>query len=333
MSQVIFVSTANDIRNIPAPLRDRMEFIEISSYTPNEKYHIAKDYLIPQELEKHGLSKNEVSINKATIETIISKYTREAGVRNLRRVFSKLFRKVVKQILSDENVTKVSIGVKDLKTYLDNPIFEIDPADKENFVGISNGLAWTSVGGDILKIEAIKLKGKGDLKVTGSLGDVMKESSSISYSVVKLLIDECSLKIDEKLIPKTFKEQEENTKLDISEIYKRYDIHLHVPAGATPKDGPSAGITMALAIASVLSNRKIKADIAMTGELTLSGKVLPIGGLKEKLIAAFKAKMTKVLIPRKNFERDLDDVPQEVKDALTIKAVDTIDDVLNEALI
>ncbi|TLT00644.1 endopeptidase La [Aliarcobacter cibarius] len=333
LSQVIFVSTANDIRNIPAPLRDRMEFIEISSYTPNEKYHIAKDYLIPQELEKHGLSKNEVSINKATIETIISKYTREAGVRNLRRVFSKLFRKVVKQILSDENVTKVAIGVKDLKTYLDNPIFEIDPADKENFVGISNGLAWTSVGGDILKIEAIKLKGKGDLKVTGSLGDVMKESSSISYSVVKLLIDECSLKIDEKLIPKTFKEQEENTKLDISEIYKRYDIHLHVPAGATPKDGPSAGITMALAIASVLSNRKIKADIAMTGELTLSGKVLPIGGLKEKLIAAFKAKMTKVLIPRKNFERDLDDVPQEVKDALTIKAVDTIDDVLNEALI
>ena len=333
LSQVIFVSTANDIRNIPAPLRDRMEFIEISSYTPNEKYHIAKDYLIPQELEKHGLSKNEVSINKATIETIISKYTREAGVRNLRRVFSKLFRKVVKQILSDENVTKVSIGVKDLKTYLDNPIFEIDPADKENFVGISNGLAWTSVGGDILKIEAIKLKGKGDLKVTGSLGDVMKESSSISYSVVKLLIDEGSLKIDEKLIPKTFKEQEENTKLDISEIYKRYDIHLHVPAGATPKDGPSAGITMALAIASVLSNRKIKADIAMTGELTLSGKVLPIGGLKEKLIAAFKAKMTKVLIPRKNFERDLDDVPQEVKDALTIKAVDTIDDVLNEALI
>ena len=333
LSQVIFVSTANDIRNIPAPLKDRMEFIEISSYTPNEKYHIAKDYLIPQELEKHGLSKNEVSINKATIETIISKYTREAGVRNLRRVFSKLFRKVVKQILGDENITKVTIGVKDLKTYLDNPIFEIDPADKEDFVGITNGLAWTAVGGDILKIEAIKLKGKGDLKVTGSLGDVMKESSSISYSVVKLLIDNGSLKIDEDLIPKTFKEQEENTKLDISEVYKRYDIHLHVPAGATPKDGPSAGITMALAMASILSNRKIKADIAMTGELTLSGKVLPIGGLKEKLIAVFKAKMTKVLIPRKNFERDLDEVPHEVREALTIKAVDTIDDVLKEALI
>lgn len=333
LSQVIFVSTANDIRNIPAPLRDRMEFIEISSYTPNEKYHIAKDYLIPQELEKHGLSKSEVSISKITIEAIISKYTREAGVRNLRRVFSKLFRKVVKQILENPELQKVTISQKDLKEYLDNPIFEIDPADKENFVGITNGLAWTSVGGDILKIEAIKLKGKGELKVTGSLGDVMKESSIISYSVVKLLIDEGSLKIDESLVPKTFKEQEENTKLDVSEIYKRYDIHLHVPAGATPKDGPSAGITMALAIASVLSNRKIKADIAMTGELTLSGKVLPIGGLKEKLIAAFKAKMTKVLIPRKNFERDLDDLPQEVKDTLEIKAVDRIEEVLKEALI
>ena len=161
----------------------------------------------------------------------------------------------------------------------------------------------------------------------------MKESSSISYSVVKSLIDENILKIDENLVPKTFKEEEENSKVEISEIYKRYDIHLHVPAGATPKDGPSAGITMALAIASLLSNRKIKADIAMTGELTLSGKVLPIGGLKEKLIAAYKAKMKKVLIPRKNFDRDLDDVPQEVKDALEIKAVDKIEDVLKEALI
>lgn len=333
LSQVIFVSTANDIRRIPAPLRDRMEFIEISSYTPSEKYFIAKDYLIPQELEKHGLNKSEVSINKATIEAIIAKYTREAGVRNLRRVFSKLFRKVVKQILEDETIKKVTISQKDLKEYLDNPIFEIDPADKEDFVGITNGLAWTSVGGDILKIEAIKIKGKGILKVTGSLGDVMKESSSISFSVVKNLIDENILKIDENLIPKTFKEEEENTKVETSEIYKRYDIHLHVPAGATPKDGPSAGITMALAIASLLSNRKIKADVAMTGELTLSGKVLPIGGLKEKLIAAYKAKMTKVLIPKKNFDRDLDDIPQEVKDALEIVVVNKIEDVLKEALI
>ena len=333
LSQVIFVSTANDIRKIPAPLKDRMEFIELNSYTPNEKYHIAKDYLIPQELEKHGLKKDEVSINKATIELIIAKYTREAGVRNLRRVFSKIFRKVVKKILEDETIAKVTIGIKDLKEYLDNPIFEIEPADKVHVVGVSNGLAWTAVGGDILKIEAIKLKGKGDLKVTGNLGDVMKESSIISYSVVKHLIDNKILKIDEKDIPKTFKEKDEKELVDCSEIYKRYDIHLHIPEGATPKDGPSAGITMALALASVLSNRKIKADVAMTGELTLSGKVLPIGGLKEKLIAAYKAKIKKVLIPKKNYERDLDDIPQEVKESLEIKVVEKIEDVLKEALI
>lgn len=333
LSQVIFVSTANDARKIPAPLRDRMEFIEISSYTPEEKYHIAKDYLIPQELEKHGLKKNEVSINKATIELIISKYTREAGVRNLRRVFSKIFRKVVKQILNNENIQKVTIGTKDLKTYLDNPIFEIDPAEKKNSIGIANGLAWTAVGGDVLKIEAIKLKGKGNLSVTGNLGDVMKESSRISYSVVKVLIDKGILRIDEKIIPKSVKEEEDKEKLDCSEIYKRYDIHLHIPEGATPKDGPSAGITMALAIASILSDKAIKADVAMTGELTLSGKVLPIGGLKEKLIAAYKAKMKKALVPRKNFDRDLEEIPDEVKNAMEIKAVDTIEDVLKEALV
>ena len=333
LSQVIFVSTANDARRIPAPLRDRMEFIEISSYTPNEKYHIAKDYLIPQELEKHGLKKSEVNINKATIEMIIGKYTREAGVRNLRRVFSKLFRKVVKQILNNETIEKVTIGTKDLKAYLDNPIFEIDPADKKNSIGIANGLAWTSVGGDVLKSEAIKLKGKGTLSVTGNLGDVMKESSRISYSVVKVLIDNGTLKIDDRIIPKTPQEETDKVKIDPSEVYKRFDIHLHIPEGATPKDGPSAGITMALTMASVLSERPIKSDIAMTGELTLSGKVLPIGGLKEKLIAAHKAKMKKALIPRKNFERDLDEIPQEVKDAMEIIAVDVIEDVLKEALV
>jgi len=333
LSQVIFVSTANDARRIPAPLRDRMEFIEISSYTPNEKYHIAKDYLIPQELEKHGLKKSEVSLSKATIDTIIAKYTREAGVRNLRRVFAKLFRKAVKKIVSDETITSVAINSKNIKNFLDNPIFEIDPAEKKNSIGVANGLAWTAVGGDVLKSEAIKLKGKGSLSVTGNLGDVMKESSRISYSVVKLLIDEGKLKIDENIIPKTLKEKEEKIVLDASEVYKRFDIHLHIPEGATPKDGPSAGITMALTIASILSDREIRADICMTGELTLSGKVLPIGGLKEKLIAAFKAKMKKALIPRKNYERDLEDIPLEVRKALEIKAVDRIEDVLKEGLV
>ncbi|WP_419768373.1 endopeptidase La [Arcobacter sp.] len=332
LSQVIFVSTANDARRIPAALRDRMEFIEISSYTPNEKYHIAKDYLIPQELEKHGLKKTEISMSQTTIETIISKYTREAGVRNLRRVFSKLFRKAAKKILSKDE-SKVLINTKNIKEFLDNPIFEIDPADKKNMVGVANGLAWTAVGGDVLKIEAIKLKGKGSLVVTGNLGDVMKESSRISYSVVKVLIDEGKVKIDQNLIPKSLKEKDENVVLESSEVYKRYDIHLHIPEGATPKDGPSAGITMALTIASILSNKEIKSDICMTGELTLTGKVLPIGGLKEKLIAAFKAKMKKALIPRKNYERDLEEIPQEVKNALEIKPVDKIEDVLKEGLI
>lgn len=333
LSQAIFVATANDARRIPPALKDRMEFIEISSYTPNEKYHIAKDYLIPQELDKHGLKKSEVSLSKPTIEAIISKYTREAGVRNLRRVFSKLFRKAVKKIVTDETISKVAINTKNLKSYLDNPIFEIDPADKKNSIGVTNGLAWTAVGGDVLKTEAIKLRGKGMLSVTGNLGEVMKESSKISYSVVKVLIDNKKLLINENIIPKTAKEKEDALNIDASEVYKRYDIHLHIPEGATPKDGPSAGITMAVTIASILSEKEVKADVCMTGELTLSGKVLPIGGLKEKLIAAYKAKMTKALIPRKNYERDLEELPYEVKKSLEIKAVDTIEDVLKETLV
>ncbi|QKF81264.1 endopeptidase La [Halarcobacter ebronensis] len=333
LSQVIFVATANDARKIPAPLRDRMEFIEMSSYTPNEKFHIAKDYLIPQELEKHGLKKSEVSLSDTTIEAIISKYTREAGVRNLRRVFAKLFRKAVKQLLQNKELKKVSINTKNLVELLDNPIFEIDPADKKNSIGLTNGLAWTAVGGDVLKIEAVKLKGKGSLSVTGNMGDVMKESSKISYSVVKLLIDNKKLKINKNIIPKTPTEEAEKIALDPSEVYKRYDIHLHIPEGATPKDGPSAGITMATTIASILSEREVKSDLAMTGELTLTGKVLPIGGLKEKLIAAHKAKMKLALIPRKNYQRDLDEIPDEVKETMVIKAVDTIEDVLKEALV
>ncbi|RXJ67624.1 endopeptidase La [Halarcobacter ebronensis] len=333
LSQVIFVATANDARKIPAPLRDRMEFIEMSSYTPNEKFHIAKDYLIPQELEKHGLKKSEVSLSDTTIEAIISKYTREAGVRNLRRVFAKLFRKAVKQLLQNKELKKVSINTKNLVELLDNPIFEIDPADKKNSIGLTNGLAWTAVGGDVLKIEAVKLKGKGSLSVTGNMGDVMKESSKISYSVVKLLIDNKKLKINKNIIPKTPSEEAEKIALDPSEVYKRYDIHLHIPEGATPKDGPSAGITMATTIASILSEREVKSDVAMTGELTLTGKVLPIGGLKEKLIAAHKAKMKLALIPRKNYQRDLDEIPNEVKETMVIKAVDTIEDVLKEALV
>ncbi len=333
LSQVIFIATANDIGSIPGPLRDRMEFIFLSSYTPQEKYEIAKRYLIPQELKKHALKKSEFSITKAALEMVIENYTREAGVRNLRRRIADMIRKAVKMILTDPSINKVTVTVKNIQEFLDKPIFEIDQTDNVPTVGVVNGLAWTAVGGDVLKIETIKIKGKGGLQLTGSLGDVMKESARIALSVVKTQIDQGRLKIDQKIIPKTAKEREEKIRVEPSEVYKRYDLHIHVPEGATPKDGPSAGIAMATAIASIFSEYKVRADVAMTGELTLTGKVLPIGGLKEKLIAAYKAKMKKVLIPKKNFERDLDDIPDVVKEAVQIVPVTRVEEVLKEALI
>lgn len=333
LSKIIFVATANDVGQIPAPLRDRMEFIFLSSYTPNEKYEIAKRYLIPQELKKHGLKSSEVSISKSALEKVIENYTRESGVRNLRRRIADIFRKVAKQLLLEPSIKKISVTVKNLDEYLDKKVFEIETRDKEDIVGQVNGLAWTSVGGDVLKVEAIKIKGKGSMQITGHLGEVMKESARIALSVVKVLIDEDKLDIDENSIPKTTKETEENKKLEKSEIYKRFDLHLHVPEGATPKDGPSAGIAMATVFASILSDKKVRSDVAMTGELTLTGKVLPIGGLKEKLIAAYKAKITTALIPKKNYENDLKDIPDEVKESLKIVPVSRVEEVLKYALI
>ena len=333
LSKVVFIATANDIGYIPAPLRDRMEFIHLSSYTPQEKFQIAKKYLIPQELKKHGLKAYEVSFTKAALEKIIANFTREAGVRNLRRKIAQILRKVAKKLLLDPSIKKVSITVKNLKEYLEKEVFEIEETDKQDVVGVVNGLAWTAVGGDVLKIEAIKIKGKGLLQLTGSLGDVMKESAKIALSVVKVLIDNNKIQIPEEVIPKNEKEKEEKKTLPSSEVYRRYDLHLHVPEGATPKDGPSAGITMATAIASILSDKKVRADVAMTGELTLTGRVLPIGGLKEKMIAAYKAKIKKVIICKKNYEKDLDDIPDEVKENIKIVPVTTIEEVLKEALV
>ncbi|EOI5957826.1 endopeptidase La, partial [Campylobacter jejuni] len=321
LSKVIFIATANDISNIPAPLRDRMEFIELSSYTPSEKFHIMKKYLIPDELKKHGLKSNELFIDDETIELIISDYTRESGVRNLRRKVAELCRKSAKKLLL-ENIKKVIINTKNLNEFLDKKVFEIEKNNGENQVGQVNGLAWTSVGGDVLKVEAVKIKGKGELTLTGSLGDVMKESARIAFSMIKVLIDEGKIKIPKKIIidPKV-------------NVYDSYNIHIHVPDGATPKDGPSAGITISTAIASIFSDKKVKADVAMTGEIDLKGKVLPIGGLKEKLIAAYKADIKTALIPRKNYERDLKDIPSEVRDNMEIIAVDTFSDVLEYTLV
>jgi len=333
LSNVIFIATANDIGNIPAPLRDRMEFISVSSYTPQEKFEIAKRYLLPQELKKHGLKNSELKISAPALKELIHSYTREAGVRNLRRRVAEMSRKVAKDILQKPELDKISVSLKNLKDFFDKSVFEIEKTDKVPVVGVVNGLAWTAVGGDVLKIETIRIKGKGILELTGSLGNVMKESARIAMSVVKTFIDTEKLKISEDNFPLTVKEKEDKTKVDSSEVYKRYDIHLHVPDGSTPKDGPSAGIAMVSVISSILSSQKIRSEIAMTGEVSLSGDVLPIGGLKEKLIAAHKAGMTKVLIPAKNYERDLDDIPQEVKDAVEIVGVSRVEEVLKQVLV
>ena len=364
LSQVVFIATANDISMIPAPLRDRMEFIEISSYTPQEKYEIAKKYLIPQEIKNHGLESHEVKISKEAIETIIHNYTREAGVRNLRRKIAQIMRKAAVEILGG-HTTIMQVGVKDLTRLLKKSVFEIDKAERNPRVGVVNGLAWTAVGGDVLKIEALSLLGKGNLKLTGQLGDVMKESAYIAYSVVKNRLDktlqqdfnktkqnqdsnnkktkntESKLSSQDSKATKSQQSMESNLeKIQANPDEVAYksptetlDIHLHVPEGATPKDGPSAGITMACAIASILFDRLVRQDVAMTGELNLSGEVLPIGGLKEKLIAAYKADIKKALIPIKNYKRDLADIPKEVQQNLEIIAVRNIDEVFSHVLL
>ncbi len=316
LSKVLFIATANNPSTIPGPLKDRMEMIFVGSYTPQEKFEIAKRYLIPQEMKKHSLKKSEVSISDKALIEIIDKYTKEAGVRNLRRVIAKLMRKAALEILKGKE--KVRISIKNLHEYLEKPLFGIESVDKKDKVGVVNGLAWTPVGGDVLKVEAVKYRGRGQVILTGQLGDVMKESAHIAYTLIKVLIDNKKIKTTER---------------SKEPIYSKYNIHIHVPEGAIPKDGPSAGITMTTAIASLFTNKKVKSDVAMTGEITLTGEVLPIGGLKEKLIAAYKAKIKTVLIPQKNYERDLDDIPEEVKKGLEIIPVKRIEEVLDNALV
>jgi ATP-dependent Lon protease len=284
-------------------------------------------------LKKHGLKSSELSISKTALAEVIEKHTREAGVRNLRRRIADIVRKTAKKILEDPTSPKVSVTLKNLKEFLEKTIFEIEKTDHIDRVGVVNGLAWTAVGGDVLKIEAIRINGKGVLQLTGSLGDVMKESARIALSVVKTLIDSGKITVDHAIIPLNSTEREGNIKVDVSEVYKRFDLHIHVPDGATPKDGPSAGIAMCTVIASILTDKKVRADIAMTGEVSLTGNVLPIGGLKEKLIAAHRAGMKLAIIPQKNYERDLVDIPDEVKNAVEIRGVSRIEEVLKALLI
>ena len=308
LSQVLFITTANYLENIPAPLRDRMEIVQLSSYTEIEKFHIAREHLIGKQLALHGLKEEQFTITDEAIYEVIQKYTREAGVRSLDRQISALIRKAIKDILIDK-LDNVYVDVNKVHEYLGKTIYDHTLAEEKSQVGVVTGLAYTEFGGDILPIEVTYYHGKGGLVLTGKLGDVMKESAMAALSFVKSHADHFG--IDYKLF-------EEN------------DIHIHVPEGAVPKDGPSAGVTMATAIVSALTNRVVRNDLGMTGEITLRGYVLPIGGLREKSIAAHRSGLHTILIPKEN-QRDIDEIPEEVRNNLEIIPVDNVDDVIKYA--
>jgi ATP-dependent Lon protease len=309
LSNVMFITTANLIDPVPSPLRDRMEVISLSGYTAEEKVGIAKNYLIPKQLNEHGISDKNIKINDSALLLVITHYTREAGVRNLEREIANLCRKVARKI-AEGKVKRYSITALNLSKYLGVPKFLPEEEIKKDEVGVSTGLAWTATGGDIIYIEATIMKGKGSLTLTGQLGDVMKESAHAALSYIR----------------------SRARRLGISNsIFSQNDIHIHVPAGAIPKDGPSAGITMATAIASVFTGRAVHKNIAMTGEVTLRGKVLPIGGLKEKTLAAKRMGIHKVIIPKRN-EKDLEEIPKYIKKDMTFISVEAMDDVLKNAL-
>ncbi len=306
LSEVLFLCTANTTETIPRPLLDRMEVIELSGYTENEKFHIGKQYLIPKQLEKNGLKKSQLSVNDKALRDIISYYTRESGVRNLERQIGKICRKAARQVVDGET-EKIRVSGKNLKEYLGKRKFSNQMANVQAEVGIVRGLAWTQVGGDTLQVEVNVMPGEGNLILTGQLGDVMQESARIALSYVR--------SISEK----------------DSDYYKEHDIHVHVPEGAVPKDGPSAGITMATALYSAIEERKVDAKIAMTGEVTLRGKVLPIGGLKEKLLAAKLAGMKRVLVPKEN-QADVEELEEEITEGMDVIFVEQMQQVLAEAL-
>lgn len=310
LSNVLFVTTANTTQTIDAPLLDRMEVIELTSYTREEKFHIAKNHLIPKQLKANGLKASMLKIADGAIYAIIDSYTREAGVRKLERYIASLCRKAAKEIVADE-AKKVSITVKNLEKYLGAKKYLDDDLAKKDEVGIVNGLAWTSVGGVIMPLEAVVLDGKGTIETTGSLGDVMKESAKIAVSYVRSVADKYGISKD---------------------FYKEKDIHIHAPEGATPKDGPSAGVTMTTALVSALSGMPVRHDVAMTGEITLHGKVMAIGGLREKTMAAYKAGMKTVIIPKAN-KGDLEEVDNAVKDNVEFIFAETLTDVLDNALV
>ncbi len=310
LSDVLFITTANTLDTVAGPLRDRMEIIELSSYTREEKFNIAKKHLLKKQLEKHGLTSSMMRITNDGLYMLIDGYTREAGVRTLERNIGSLCRKAAKEII-EKDVAKVTFSAKNIPDYLGHIKFLDDDADKEDRVGYVNGMAWTSVGGVLLPLEVLVMDGKGALELTGSLGDVMKESARIAVSYCRSIADEYGIQKD---------------------FHEKKDLHIHAPEGAVPKDGPSAGVTMITALVSALSGIKVRGDLAMTGEITLTGRVLPIGGLREKTMAAYKAGMKTVVVPEKN-RGDLDEVEDIVKENVEFVFAKTIDDVLRAALV
>ena len=309
LSDVMFVTTANTLSILP-PLLDRLEVIRIPGYTEDEKVNIANNYLIPKQIKDNGLKNNEWNLDKGVIKNIIQNYTKEAGVRNLEREISKLARKTVKNILTEE-ITKPEINSKNLSDYLGVQKFKYGEIEVDNKIGVVTGLAWTEFGGEILKVESAMMPGKGKMQITGKLGDVMQESVKAAKSYVR------SKSLELGIIPP---------------IFEKKDFHVHVPDGATPKDGPSAGIAMVTSIVSSITGIPVDKNVAMTGEVTLRGQVLPIGGLKEKLLAAHRGRIPKVLIPEDN-KKDLVEIPKDILNDLEIITVKTVDEVLKAALI
>ena len=319
LSKVLFIATANSTAGIPKPLLDRMELIEVSSYTDNEKFHIAKEHLLQRAYENHGLDDGSLIIGDSAVKAVIEGYTREAGVRGLERKIGEICRKAARELLKAEQKkpeqkktgkTIIKVTVRNLEKYLGKVKYTRNPANVTDEVGIVRGLAWTSVGGDTLQIEVNKMPGKGELRLTGQMGDVMKESAMTGLSYVRSISKAYNIPAD---------------------TYKKNDFHIHIPEGAVPKDGPSAGITMATALVSALTGIPVKADLAMTGEITLRGRVLPIGGLKEKILAAKIAGIKRVLVPKKN-EKDVEEIDAEIKSGVDIIFVEHMEEVLKYAL-
>ena len=312
LSEVLFIATANSLQDIQKPLLDRMEIIEVSSYTENEKAHIAREHLIAKQMEKNGLKEGQLSISDHALEKLIRGYTREAGVRNLERKIGQICRKAARELYQQGKSRKKTVKITEnsLGKLLGKEKYNYDLINENDEVGIVRGLAWTSVGGDTLQIEVNIMPGKGEFQLTGQLGDVMKESAQAGISYIRSVSQQYGID---------------------KEFFKEYDIHIHIPEGAVPKDGPSAGITMATAMLSAITRRKVRKDVAMTGEITLRGRVLPIGGLKEKILAAKNAGIKTICVPRKN-EPDVAEISQEIKKGLEIVFVESMEQVLKTAL-